>query len=650
MQRPNPPIPFLFLLFCCSRLVFAGALRTPLDVWRQQGLAGMSGTNRVAFVHGQFYCASSDLGIYVSTNGERWNRIPAPQDWTRPEVFKTINGDIFAASGTRTWWIRSSSIESFASISTNWIRDIAFGAGVYVATVSPSETPKVITSPDGRSWTLREGAPNAGNAVAFGNNRFVAVGDLGGVATSKDGVVWEPESSGQTNSLRSVTFGNGLFVAVGLKGVILASGDGVDWRPMPSGTTETLSQVIFADERFIAAGRFSTFSSPDGFTWNSAEIPWPSRLVNSVAYGNGRYVAGTDDYIPLYSTNGFLWTRPPLSLFGVVTASDFWRGVYLVATSHGIFTSMDAQNWDLSSISDPKKFAHNDSVIIAMSSGATHWSTDGINWNRIPSRILNDAVWNGTGFVGVGNWGALFYSQDGTNWTTASSGIAQTLVAVEYGSGRYVAVGKNKTILFSGDGINWTQSDYTPREELGSITFANGLFVATGRNGLILTSSDGVAWTEQSSGTALNLLKPTHGHGRWVVPGTALSSNEIPIDWAVLTSTNGIDWEMTSLKPEQPPVSIIANERGFLAAGFSGGVYQSAYFGPPSLKLISASANEPVRFEVQGEIGTTYQLWAKETLDSTDWATVTEFAQTNEVQTVSDSPANVARFYQVRGK
>jgi hypothetical protein len=59
-------------------------------------------------------------------------------------------------------------------------------------------------------------------SVTYGNGLFVAVNNIGTgnrVMTSPNGITWTAKTSAADNSWRSVTYGNGLFVAVSLTGV-----------------------------------------------------------------------------------------------------------------------------------------------------------------------------------------------------------------------------------------------------------------------------------------------------------------------------------------------------------------------------------------------------------------------------------------------
>ena len=64
------------------------------------------------------------------------------------------------------------------------------------------------------------------DAITFGNNTFVAVGETGVVRTSSDnGVTWDNGTSGTTRQLQEIAFGDSTFVTVGERATNIYSSD-----------------------------------------------------------------------------------------------------------------------------------------------------------------------------------------------------------------------------------------------------------------------------------------------------------------------------------------------------------------------------------------------------------------------------------------
>ncbi len=127
--------------------------------------------------------------------------------------------------------------------------------------------------------------------VTFGNNLFVAVGPLGIVRTSPDGVTWTGRTTGTGVNLSGATFGNNLFVVVGNTGTIATSPDGVAWTTRTSGTGELLVGATFANNLFVVVGNAGTIlTSPDGVTW-TPRTSGTAQALSSVTFGNNRFAA-----------------------------------------------------------------------------------------------------------------------------------------------------------------------------------------------------------------------------------------------------------------------------------------------------------------------------------------------------------------------
>lgn len=111
--------------------------------------------------------------------------------------------------------------------SNNW-RSIAYGNGKYVVV---GESGYTTTSTDGANWTTPKLAGNANwNGVTYANGKFVIVGSDGYTSTSTDGINWTtPKKTVGENSWNSVTYVDGKFVIVGKSGYTSTSTDGINW-------------------------------------------------------------------------------------------------------------------------------------------------------------------------------------------------------------------------------------------------------------------------------------------------------------------------------------------------------------------------------------------------------------------------------------
>jgi photosystem II stability/assembly factor-like uncharacterized protein len=90
----------------------------------------------------------------------------------------------------------------------------------------------ILTSPDSETWTVRSSGTDVPlAALAYGNERFVAVGAYGTIVTSPDSLNWTTVRSGSQSWLAAAVRARKKFVVVGTDGTILTSPDGTSWSP-----------------------------------------------------------------------------------------------------------------------------------------------------------------------------------------------------------------------------------------------------------------------------------------------------------------------------------------------------------------------------------------------------------------------------------
>ena len=201
------------------------------------------------------------------------------------------------ADGT-TWTARS------AAEANQW-SSVTFGNGTFVA-VSNSGTDRIMTSPDGITWTPRGSSTDSWDAIAYGNNTFVAVGmSTNRVMTSTDGITWTNRTVPTgIQQWKSVTWGNNKFVAVsgtGFNDRVMTSADGVTWTYAQAIHNGNWSSIAYGNNTFVAtATSFGGGGSMDYVMTSSDGITWTARTAaaavgwNAVVYGGGKFVAVTN--------------------------------------------------------------------------------------------------------------------------------------------------------------------------------------------------------------------------------------------------------------------------------------------------------------------------------------------------------------------
>lgn len=261
---------------------------------------------------------ANDAAVWVSTNGEAWERIES-------EVFGAGTADPGDEMGTQ--WM--------SDAATDGDRIVAVGYEGYAAAVW--------TSLDGYMWerVVDEDLPPGTtdsymNAVAFHEGGFIAVGSHrsdAGIWLSSDGLDWTRivdddllgDSDGNVQ-LRGVTAYESGLVAVGDKGfanfegaesfdlVIAVSADGRDWERIPvaeelsgdeglvlpadmAGRNVSGIAVLASGDRLIATaevgvGDGALFSSDDGRNWQAAPMPAGAGQGGLTMWGDNLVTAG----------------------------------------------------------------------------------------------------------------------------------------------------------------------------------------------------------------------------------------------------------------------------------------------------------------------------------------------------------------------
>ena len=276
------------------------------------------------------------------------------------------------------------------------IRSIVYANGVYVAVGYSSTTPKILTSPDGITWTQQTSPINSRLFdVTYANGLFFAVGD-GGVITSPDGITWTAKSTVyglrgiiyanglfilvSTNGIYTspdgitwttrvygymmdVTYANGLFVAVGYE-VILTSTDAITWTKVIDDPAIDLYSITYGNGLFVATGaQGHIYTSPDGTNWTKQVSPVTNNYIFSVTYGNGIYVAVGESGVVLTSPDGINWTKQTAPVTNNFWCIKYINGKYIIAGTNILLNSTitrtkainvapDGKHWNVNYIYD----------------------------------------------------------------------------------------------------------------------------------------------------------------------------------------------------------------------------------------------------------------------------------------------------------
>lgn len=178
------------------------------------------------------------------------------------------------------------------------------------------------------------------------------------------------------------------------------------------------------------------------------------------------------------------------------------------------------------------------------------------HWNLVDTKTdlyLRSVTMLGERIIATGENGTILWSDDGITFEPAELSPANTLdwfEGVTASSSRAVAVGDYGAIYTSTNGIQWSQSTSGTTEWLRGVSFGNDTFITVGENGTLLTSINGIAWAPIASGTTehLNRVRYTgSGNNEQFIAvgnaGTAIFSPTGSAPWTSLNcgSTNNLN-------------------------------------------------------------------------------------------------------------
>jgi hypothetical protein len=355
-------------------------------------------------------------------------------------IYYTTNGDTPTISSSRY----SETNKPRITESNNTLKAIAVKDGLTSALL---EVVYTVTAYSGPIWTVVTN-PNFGESVirdmAYGNGKFVAVGDDTKIRYSSDGITWTAVSKG-SNGYTSGFNGN-----------------------------RTINAVTYGGNKFVAGGgSFGDLAySFDGINWTAASnnpIGGANISVYDISYGNGTFVAvggryyGTIEGKIVYSSDGITWTEATNTTFG----SSVVRGI---AWGNGKFVAV---GYD----------------------GKMAYSSDGITWTAVADssfggdyNLINDIAYGDNQFIAVGRYGKMASSSDGVTWiqitTPSIFDVNHPIMTIAYGGSKFIIGGHGwhgKIMAYSSNGISWEEVPDTVFESyVNGIVYGDNKFVIGG--------------------------------------------------------------------------------------------------------------------------------------------------------------------------
>lgn len=285
---------------------------------------------------------------------------------------------------------------------------------------------QVIIDDNASDWnTIQIGTFATLNRVAWIQSAFITVGNAGAIATSDCASGWAIQNSESNANLRAISWSGTQYVVVGERNTILTSTDRIRWTDHTLQTVDSfyydLNAIGWNGMRFVAVGM------RESATWGSAILT---------------------------STDGINWMSSTFFLPHVELRGIAWSGNQFVAVGNGflngtayavILTSPDGIEWSDKSILSTTSYLYDviwtGSQFMAVGSSICATSADGVDWKTTVAPGMNQVIFTGKKYVGVGN--GVFVSNDGTSWTQTMAGnnLLYTLQSIAWSGTGYVAVG-----------------------------------------------------------------------------------------------------------------------------------------------------------------------------------------------------------------
>ena len=235
-------------------------------------------------------------GVCLSKNARSWGSLKDVEieSLTYGEgvfVRASYGGDAYYSIDGENWTKCSSGLPTYTTSGTTRRifshRNLTYGKGLFVClsrqqtgttiingVTKPAYLYKFSYSLDGTNWT----SPNYSfsgsglyiNTLAYGNSKFIALGNAGEIFSSTDGKSWSRSSTTTlpTGQFYGLAYGNGQFVCVGELGKSYYSTDGVTWKSMDGLDPEHVYYAVtYGYGRFVCVGAGKSYYSKDGRSW-----------------------------------------------------------------------------------------------------------------------------------------------------------------------------------------------------------------------------------------------------------------------------------------------------------------------------------------------------------------------------------------------
>ena len=328
-------------------------------------------------------------------------------------------------------------------------------------------------------------------------------------------------------------------------------------------------------------------STTSGLVWTTTPST-PSVAIKVAAGTTADTVTATYSFTASpYLVSYFDTSNISSVTFGSATATNTTFAVLGASTSSASITPNRKWSPVINLDTTIRAFAYNNNVyVIGGDSTNLYWSTNGTTWTTRAHGIAetpNSIGYHQSTFVVVANQGRVATSTDGITWTSRNGTSTGSWYGLASGNGLIMIAGNTGRVATSTNGVTWTSRYAAPfgSDFIGNLAFGAGLFVAYGQSGTTATSTDGVSWTARTSTMSTGPKQPSTAlvFGDKFVMGAANAR--------IATSTDGITW---STRPTvgTSAINTIAYLNGHYLLGSDDGV---GYFSTDGITWSSRNTN-----------------------------------------------------------
>lgn len=507
------PYPHTFFAAASSDIRFVAvgengviAASTDGDTFTPVSSPASADLNDVIYDGSQFLAVGGSGTILKSSDGVAWEAVAgvgisaqlngiAYSEKTSSYMAVGNDGTILGSTDGNVWRLQQAPTEkNLLSVAYNDFSECFVAVG---------DNGEILISTDG-GWVHQDGGERNLTKVSFVKDLGLCIATgYGLLLRSADCVEWTPCISMGDTQLHDILYVDslGLYIAPGNNGAIAVSRDGNVWSNRSIHINIDIFSLAYnaEDNALVGVGTGgSIVRSYDGLTWE--------KVLDGVEPYTYYLKASDDEYFLLDEDETDVskiiieTSEDAGSLYGI--CYDESLKLFVAVGDMGrICTSSNGSIWTeqvSGTVESLNSITASGGVLVAVgNNGAAVKSNDGIHWEPVDIGTRRDIAYIATSptktrFVAVGDGGIVATSKDGDVWGLFSSNVAARLNSVCYSEAltQFLAVGDDGTIVTSNDGKDWKGHSSGTGQNYEGVKFFPELnqYVAAGSKGTIMKS------------------------------------------------------------------------------------------------------------------------------------------------------------------